>query len=666
MRLVMDIETTFGKDGQLPDRTHCLCVLDVDTWEEWEFVDGAQGGRKGAWIEDGLALLDRAELLIGHNIEGFDIPVLTAHYDWEPTVPTYDTVLASRQIYFGNKILSRSIRAQKWAARGLRGAAAREAMEKKIPSRLLKWHSLEAWGYRLGQHKDSDWKTTEANHVAYSPRMGEYCMQDVRVNAHLFHHLTTRPAEEGWPVTPIEAIIAESAFARYLYQQRANGVGFDVDRAREFTAVLLTKKAEVVARLRETVKPWYRPNGTQTPKRSMESRKVKPGEPGYKNVRAGSPFTKVERVEFNPGSAVHVADRLITLYGWEPEEFSDTLNSWIAGELRPQPSTKSEIIRELDYPIVPDLVEYSRVDHLLGQLSEGKGSWLATVRDGVIHGTVIPSGARTSRCAHREPNVNVPRPTSPYGKECRELFRPTRNGWAQIGTDASGIELRMLGHYLWPWDNGAFAEVVLTGDVHEAFRKAAGSFSRDLQKNITYGLLYGAGDRKLGLLVIADWQWAFENGHTDEPPPKRTFAMELGRVVRERLLTGITGLDEFVAAAHECHRRRHVRAIDGRCIQTKSQHGTVNDILQSGAGIVMKYAPVIFAEEARARGWKIGREWAPMLHVHDEYQFEAPPGNADEVGALSVWAIEEAGRRLGVRIPLTGEYKIGTNWAETH
>jgi DNA polymerase I-like protein with 3'-5' exonuclease and polymerase domains len=55
-----------------------------------------------------------------------------------------------------------------------------------------------------------------------------------------------------------------------------------------------------------------------------------------------------------------------------------------------------------------------------------------------------------------------------------------------------------------------------------------------------------------------------------------------------------------------------------------------------------------------------------VVNVHDEWQIEVPEQYADEVGQSGVRAITDAGLEFKMSCPLTGEYKVGNTWKETH
>ena len=49
-----------------------------------------------------------------------------------------------------------------------------------------------------------------------------------------------------------------------------------------------------------------------------------------------------------------------------------------------------------------------------------------------------------------------------------------------VGADLSGIELRMLGHYLARYDGGRYADILLNGDIHQVNADKIGISRRNL------------------------------------------------------------------------------------------------------------------------------------------------------------------------------------------
>ena len=134
-----------------------------------------------------------------------------------------------------------------------------------------------------------------------------------------------------------------------------------------------------------------------------------------------------------------------------------------------------------------------------------------------IHGYVNSMGANTNRMTHSSPNVaQVPAGGKPYGKECRSLFG-VRKGYKLVGCDASGLELRTLAHYM---GDRTYIQTLLEGDIHWVNCIAVGFVPegtirdktshihdglRDNVKTFIYAFLYGAGDAKIGAIVMKYW-----------------------------------------------------------------------------------------------------------------------------------------------------------------
>ena len=93
--------------------------------------------------------------------------------------------------------------------------------------------------------------------------------------------------------------------------------------------------------------------------------------------------------------------------------------------------------------------------------------------------------------------AQIPAVRAEYGKQCRELFTAS-DGRVLVGADASGLELRMLAHYM---DDESYTNEILSGDIHTANQTAAGLDTRDQAKTFIYAFLYGAGDAKIGSVV---------------------------------------------------------------------------------------------------------------------------------------------------------------------
>lgn len=232
-----------------------------------------------------------------------------------------------------------------------------------------------------------------------------------------------------------------------------------------------------------------------------------------------------------------------------------------------------------------------------------------------------------------------------------------RLGWWMVGADAAGLELRMLGNGLFDFDKGRYIDLLLHGDVHNETQMAMGFNSRDTTKTFTYAVLYGGRGPRIGAIL---------NTTTRE-----------GDRLRQLFLRSIPGLEDFMEfLSDELRRTGVIRGLDGgerhrmtrgRKIPLRKKNALLNTRLQSDGAIVMKQALVNYDAWAENNLGPHGTCWAYLLNVHDEIQQQGKTKElATQMGEQVVEAIKEAGRGLGLRCPLDGEFKVGKSWAECH
>jgi len=265
-------------------------------------------------------------------------------------------------------------------------------------------------------------------------------------------------------------------------------------------------------------------------------------------------------------------------------------------------------------------------------------SWLKAVKDdGRVHGRVITNGAVTGRMTHLSPNMaQVPAVSAPFGTECRSCWT-VDEGNVLVGIDASGLELRMLAHYM---DDEDYTNEILNGDIHTANQRAAGLKTRPLAKTFIYAFLYGAGDAKIGAIVGGN---------------SRT-----GRGLKETFLSNTPSLERVRGDTHIEAQSGVLAGLDGRKLRVRSEHAALNTLLQGAGAIVMKQALIHLSDRLKNIPHRF------VANVHDEWQIETTKHYADTVGRIGVRAIRIAGETLNLRCPLDGEYRVGNNWAETH
>lgn len=451
--LVFDIET----NGLLDDVTkvHCMVIYDTNTDEYFEY--------RPKEIEQGVQKLISGDTICGHNVIAFDCPCLTKLYgmQFDPQ-KVIDTLVLSRLVYSNLKDVDMGL------------------MRKGVlPKQLWGRHSLKAYGYRLGELKGTYSEETDDAWAVFNEEMLSYNKQDVVVTWKLYQKLQ----EKGYT----EHASSIEHKAQWLMQkQEHNGYPFDVPKALALETTLRAELEAITTALVKSVPPI--PDRVFIPKR--DNKRL-----GY---TAGVPVQKYKEFKINSRDQLkyilgtHLGYKwLDSMYEIETDADGEETNR----KLKLDEESLQQIIHDPKAsPEVRQIAEqYSTAFMLskrLGQLADGQQAWLKLLgNDNKIHGKVNPNGAVSGRATHSNPNVaQVPAVDKPYGYQCRELFR-VPEGWYQAGVDCSGLELRCLAHFLYPYDNGAYAHEILNGDIHTANQKNAGLETRNQAKTFIYGFL---------------------------------------------------------------------------------------------------------------------------------------------------------------------------------
>lgn len=476
-----------------------------------------------------------------------------------------------------------------------------QCIDTLVLSRLLNpnregGHSLDAFGKRLGLEK-IDFKDYDAG---LSEEMIEYCIRDVDLLERVYHELQREKSFYGFGERAVEI---EHEVAAIICKQERRGFKLDLPRSMALVAELSDRMGEIESELQRVFQPITTERiSEKTGKRLKDSVEV-----------------------FNPGSRQQIARRLQAL-GWKPAKMTEK------GAVIVDETTLSGV----DIPEAKLVAEYLMLQKRHSQVK----SWLDAVEeDGRVRGKVITNGAVTGRMTHHSPNMaQIPSSSSPYGHECRACWT-VDDGYKLVGADASGLELRMLAHYMKDDD---YVREVCEGDIHTKNQIAAGLQERAQAKTFIYALLYGAGAAKIGAIVSggAKEGQRLIDSFLDNTPSLKTLRSKVERLAEKGTLPG---LDE---------RQLHIR----------SAHAALNTLLQSAGAIVMKQAMIILNRKLQKE--KLNAHF--VANVHDEWQMEVATKDAEKVGQMAVQAITEAGKALGLRCPLAGEYKVGSNWADTH
>lgn len=695
---IMDIEA----NGLLPhqiapgetsvSRVHCLVVHDIEA--NW-YRSFRNNGREDN-IREGIKLLEEADLVIAHNGISYDFPVLEKLYGFKiAKEKVFDTLVMSRLVY--SNLADLDVVAMK------RG---------KLPGRLFKSHSLEAWGYRTGVFKDeydgdpaiTDEVERKARKWEYwNQAMEDYCVIDVKATRAFFDLLMTQEHYfKGSEEDPIFAVKLEHQMAWCMTKMERNGFPFDERGAGLLYSKLAAKRQGLLDRLVSTFGSWWQAKGGTSPflhpRTGMPLKKyplvkypktgalfLKDGKTLAKTLYfQGAPYTPIELIQFNPGSRDHIA-KVLQENGWVPTEFTETGKPVVDEE-----TLKDVRVEDPKKQAAIDLIaEYMLVTKRIGQLAEGNNAWLKLVHsDGLIHGSINPNGAVTGRATHSFPNIaQVPSGTAPYGPECRALFgaKHWRNVWPQaiqVGTDASGLELRCLGHFMARYDNGEYIDVLLNGDIHWKNVLALGLVPkgtarekdnnkhdeyRSNAKTFIYAFLYGAGDAKIGEIV---------GGGKEAGKKLKTSFMEATPAIadlREAIESTLVASSQWTQEGQKIKwKRRYLIGLDGRRLHVRSPHSALNVLLQSAGALacklwVVKMIDILENDHGLKQGNTKDDDFMLCAWVHDEVQLVCKNREiAEKVAAASAEAMKYAGEFFKFRCPLETEAKIGDTWLECH
>ena len=577
-RLLLDIETPMITGGMLPDKIYLIVGKDTKSKEIFTFTEDK--------LEDFKTLVSNYDEFVGHNIIGFDAPVI-------------------------NKVLAIDLHQQG------------KVIDTLVLSRLFNpvregGHSLKSWGDALRFDK-LDFK----DFSQYSDEMLTYCVRDVEVTEKVLTYLIRK-----YPDFSKEAIRLEHDVSRIITQQERNGFLFDMGNAHLLLGKLREKINEIEIKVKERfvplptfvkeVKPRRRKDGT------LSTVGLNSLGQGWVNVMGE--FSLIEMKEFNLGSRQQIG-RYLQYFGWIPTKFTDKGHIIV----------DEKVLEGVEgIPEAELIKDFLLLQKRIAQVS----SWVeAVAEDGRVHGRVITNGAITGRMSHMSPNMaQVPAVYSPYGTECRGLW-VVPSGYKLVGVDASGLELRILSHYM---NDKEYIDAIINGDIHTTNQNLAGLDTRDQAKTFIYAFIYGAGDEKLGTIV---------GGNRSD-----------GKKIKERFLRGTPALASFRQRVGKATGKGWLRGIDGRRLIIRNRHSAVNTLIQGGGAIVMKKALILLDDYVLQN--KL--EARPVANVHDEFQYEVLEAHADDFGKLAVNSIVNAGIELGIRCPLNGEYKSGNNWQETH
>jgi|DEB0MinimDraft_3_1074331.scaffolds.fasta_scaffold15873_2 DNA polymerase-1 len=574
----MRVVADIETDDLKATKIHCIVCKDIETNQIYKFY--------GNTIHDFNQFAAGVEHWIGHNFISFDAPVLNKLMGLSiPVSRVTDTLILSQ-------------------------------MDK--PDREG-GHSLKAWGIKANSNK-----IDFHNFEYFTEEMLEYCIQDVNLCHKVYNFLIKKMSKFS------EQSIRMEHTVRYLVnEQKTNGFSFDFPKANMLVAYLEQEKIKVEREVHETMKP------LPVFLKEIEPKYNKDGQLSKSNLKrlgdnmdyVAGKFSLVDFPDFNLGSRQQIAKQLI-FKGWKPSKFTEKGNIIV----------DEEVLEKVNFPEAQLIYKFLLLQKRIAQIN----NWInAYDHDtGCIHGEVITVGANTNRMTHNSPNIaQTPASYSPYGKECRELFKVRSTDRVLVGCDASGLELRCLAHYM---NDQSFTKEILDGDIHTANQQMAGLQTRDQAKTFIYALIYGAGPAKMGKII--------GGGKVQ------------GQQMLEIYFEKVPKLKQLIDNVRRSASSGYIRGVDGRLFNVRSEHAALNLLLQGMGAIVCKYWLIDIMKNVHLNKLDVKL----VASIHDEYQFDVNKTHADLFTTITKKAIKNVEHMLNLNCPLDSDFKIGTNWSETH
>lgn len=607
-------------------KAHCAVFTSLDGKEVDKFGPDQ--------IQDWLRFMDSCDVLIGHNIIGYDFPMLKKVYGYVYKGKQVDTL-----------IMSRLLRPDR-------------ILPPNATNRRAGPHSIYAWGVRVGVDKPEhdDWEN-------FSPAMMHRCTEDAEINRLVYHKLMEEAASSGgsWR----NAFLLSFKLFENLEDQAQYGWLVDKElmyaNIEKLDAIIKEIDDEVIPQLPLVVDILEtKKNGEYNYVRKPFLKSGKPSgstETHYGHDASAIVCGPFSRIGFRPvdlGSRNELVAFLLK-EGWEPKDWNYNDD----GERSSPKLSKDDPFEGVEGDVGKLVAKRVQARHRRS-LIEGL---LELVRpDGRI-ASAIAGIASTGRMQHRN-IVNIPAAKSFFGRELRSMFT-CAEGKVLVSTDSDGNQLRQLAGRM---GDDAYIEALCNGDkdkgtdLHSINMRAAGLPDRDLAKTFIYGFLFGAGDAKIGKIIKGN--------------------AARGRELKEQFLAGLPALGSLIERLQSEWRQNAKRrwnakwnrweyydgwvtGLDGRPIYVASEHAILVYLLQSDEAIQMSCAYNIAISRLK-RKYVWGKQVNVVCFYHDEFTFECDEDIAEDVKSITEEAIAYAGRFYKIKCPHVGNGKIGKTWYEVH
>lgn len=551
------------------------------------------------------------------DVQTDEIRTFTVPVDFNSYIRNYDTLIGHNFLSFDAPVLNRL-----WGS----NISVKRVCDTLVLSTLFNpirtgGHSLKNLALLAGTQKSEF-----SDFSKYTDEMLKYCINDVEVTHAVYRYLN---AYEGSGFSE-KSILLEHNIRHVINKQQNHGFLLDVPMAMGLLSKIRTINDDTEKQIYAYFKPKVRRVRDVIIKRKKNGCISKVGLNHIDNIsQLGGDHTTIRYEEFNLGSPKQIVERM-NEYGWKPVEFTPKGAAKVSDvNLATLPSTAPDVVKKL--------VHWKTLETRISTID----SWLdASELDSRIHGRVRTMGAVTGRMTHSNPNMaNIVSVRKEYGKESRMCFT-SPSDYVLVDTDASGLELRMLAHYM---KNSEFTDEVVSGDPHTANMKAAGLSSRDEAKTFIYAFMYGAGVEKIGSIVGG--------------------GAKRGRALKKTFLANMPDLKKLQKkVVDRADTLGYINGLDGRRLFIRYSHAALNTLLQGAGAIVCKKWAILI--DTHIRREKLDAHL--VCSIHDQYVYEVHTDDVEQFEAVCHKSISEAGELLKVRCPLTCEVGVGKTWLDAN
>lgn len=211
-----------------------------------------------------------------------------------------------------------------------------------------------------------------------------------------------------------------------------------------------------------------------------------------------------------------------------------------------------------------------------------------------------------------------------------------------MGSDLSGVEARLLGHFTSFFDDGDMAKELLEGDIHSKNAELIGK-DRNTAKTFFYALLYGSGVAKqMGILGCSrqEAERLIKNFYEGNP--------------------GLSKLNDSLKAFYKKY--KYIKAINGTRLQIRSEHVLLNSLIQASAAILFKRWGCLIWEEID----RLGLDAKIIISYHDEYQLRVHEKDVEQMKVVLQETLQRVKIFYNIKVDLETQTKVGSNWRDCH